>query len=68
MSLENAKKFLEELEGNKELADKCNAMSQEERQKVAEERGFTLDELKGSSLSDDELDSVSGGTIKWSRT
>lgn len=67
MSLDSAKKFLAELEVNEELQKKIEACSEvEQRVKVAQEAGFefTKTEIQTvlKSLSDDDLDSITGGT------
>ena len=67
MSVEDAKKFIQEAIGNDELRKAlADAPSREARKKIAEDRGFsfTSEEFQTAreeTLSDEDLDSVSGG-------
>ena len=62
---ENFKKFLELVSKEKEQADKVNAMSKDEIIAYAKELGIELTKADltapGTELSDDELETVSGG-------
>ncbi|MDD3363347.1 MAG: Nif11-like leader peptide family natural product precursor [Syntrophomonas sp.] len=66
MSIESARLFIEKLKNDQEFAQKALACTDtEERMRFEREAGFdfTASELKmaGQELSDNDLDSVSGG-------
>lgn len=68
MSLENAKKMLENLKTDKDLQEQVKAADNEGKKKIAEDMGltFSLDEMNeaiklDSELTDDDLDTVAGG-------
>lgn len=64
---ENMKKFLERMSANEELRDRVNQMTEEELLHEAAKLGIALtdedfkQEESQGTLSDDELDAVSGG-------
>ena len=69
MSIESARLYIERLKNDQEFAQKVTAcIDAEERMRFAREAGFdfTASELKmaGQELSDNDLDSVSGGIQK----
>ena len=63
---ENMKKFLEAVSKNDELIEKVNKMEKDELVTLAKEMGITLTdadlEKPAEELSDDELDTVVGGS------
>lgn len=70
MSVENAKAFLEKAKSDAELRDRLSgAESVKERAEIAQAEGFdfTKEEIQSAAgaLSDDELQSVSGGSAGW---
>jgi predicted ribosomally synthesized peptide with nif11-like leader len=70
MSIESARLFIEKLKNDQEFAQKALACTDaEERMRFEREAGFdfTASELKmaGQELSDNDLDSVSGGIQDW---
>ncbi|MBU1172304.1 MAG: Nif11-like leader peptide family RiPP precursor [Proteobacteria bacterium] len=69
MSLDHAKKMLENLKTDKKLVEKIKAADDAGKKKIAADMGlkFTGDEMKeaikaSSELSDENLETVSGGS------
>jgi predicted ribosomally synthesized peptide with nif11-like leader len=73
MSIESARLYIERLKNDQEFAQKVIAcIDAEERMRFEREAGFDFTaselEMAGQELSDNDLDSVSGGSMerKWS--